>query len=244
MYFYAFRNISAIVLGGFFASETMNFLDFNPTLKVVNCTLSSALFTSRVSWVKHFMYNLKVSFSLCLMVSKWSAGRFGHCPPTKWHKKALPNCSKLLMDDVDNFVNYSLAAPLKVVGKEQRSISSRDCWRPSVVLKVLRWSKKSLSLSNSSSWGKQNFDGTGHSRTVAVKGESIVLTILSKLQSVFPLMAFLSSSISSLISQRRSEFSSSGVASPRRSLLLWLSPSSSWLALDQFSFCWSRSLIS
>jgi len=54
MYFYAFRSIFAIVLGGFFASETTNSLDFNPALKVVNCTLSSASSTSRVSRVKRF----------------------------------------------------------------------------------------------------------------------------------------------------------------------------------------------
>ena len=36
----------------------------------------------------------------------------------KWRKKALLNCSKLSMDEVGNFVNHSLAAPLRVVGKE------------------------------------------------------------------------------------------------------------------------------
>ena len=99
MYFYAFRSISTIVLGGFFVSETTNSLDLNLALKVVNCTLSSASSTSKVSQVKRFTYDLKVSFSSCLMVSKWSAGLFGRCPPMKWCKKALPNCSKLLMDD-------------------------------------------------------------------------------------------------------------------------------------------------
>ena len=29
--------------------------------------------------------------------------------------------------DVGNFMNHSLAAPLRVAGKEQHSISSRDC---------------------------------------------------------------------------------------------------------------------
>ena len=53
------------------------------------------------------------------MVSKWFAGLFGRCPPMKCCKKALPNCSKLSMDDVGNFVNHSLAAPLRVVGKER-----------------------------------------------------------------------------------------------------------------------------
>ena len=175
------------------------------------------------------------------MVSKWSAGLFGRCPPTKWRKKALPNCSKLSMDDGCNFMNHSLATPLRVVGKERHSISLGDYWRHSVILKVLRWSNGSLSPLNYSSWGRRNFDDTGHYRTAAIKGESVVLTILSRLQSVFPLMAFLSSSISFLISRKRSEFCSSG---PRWSLLLWLSPSSSWLTLDRFSSCWSHSLIS
>ena len=70
MYFYAFRSIFAIVLGEFFASETMNSLDFNPTLKVVNYTLSSTSSTSKVSWVKHFTYDLRVSFYPCLMMSR------------------------------------------------------------------------------------------------------------------------------------------------------------------------------
>ena len=74
----------------------------------------------------------------------------------KWCKKALLNCSKLSTDDVGNFVNHSLAAPLRVVGKEWHSISLGGCWRPSVVLKVSRWSWGSLSPSNGSSWGNQN----------------------------------------------------------------------------------------
>ena len=73
--------------------------------------------------MKHFTYDLSVSFSPCLMVSKWSVV-LGRCPPMKWRKKELPNCSKLSMDDVGNFVNHSLAAPLGVVKKERHSISS------------------------------------------------------------------------------------------------------------------------
>ena len=111
-------------------SETTNFLDFNPVLKVVNYTLSLASWpssTSRVSRVKHFTYELKVSFFPCLMVSKWSASHFGRCPLTKWRKKALPNCSKLSVDDDSNFVNHSLTAPLSVVGKERHSILLGGC---------------------------------------------------------------------------------------------------------------------
>ena len=190
------------------------------------------------------MYDLRVSFSPCLMVSKWFAGHHGCYPPTKWHRKELLNCSKLSMDDVGNFVNHSLTAPLRVVEKERHSISSGGCWRPSVVLKVLRWSKGSLSPLNGSNWGSRNFDGTRHSRTTAVKGESVVLTILSKLRSVFLLMVFLNSSISFFISWRRFELGPSRVVGLRRSFLLWLSPSFSWLILDRFSSCWSPNLIS
>ena len=118
MYFYAFRSISAIILGGFFESETTNSLDFNPALKVVNYTLSLATSTSRVSRVKRFTYDLRVSFFPYLMVSKLFASLIGCCPPMKWRKKALLNYSKLSTDEVGNFVNHSFAAPLRVVGKE------------------------------------------------------------------------------------------------------------------------------
>ena len=131
--FYAFKSISAIILGGFFARETTNSLDFNPALKVVNCTLSSASSTSKVPRVKCVTYDLKVSFSPCLMVGKWSAGLFGRYPSTKWWRKVLPRCSKLSMDDVGSLVNHSLAAPLRVVGKERHSISSGGCCRPKVI---------------------------------------------------------------------------------------------------------------
>ena len=151
MYFYAFKSISAIVFKGFFASEATWSLDLNLALKVVNCTLSSASSTSKVSRVKRFTYDLRVSFSPCLMVSKWFAGLLGRCPPMKWRRKALLSYSKLSTNDVGNLVNHSLTAPLRMVGKKRHSILSRGCWRPSVVLKVLRWSWGSLSPSNDSS---------------------------------------------------------------------------------------------
>ena len=126
-------------------------------------------------------------------------------------RKELPSCSKLSIDDVGSLVNHSLAAPLRVVGKEWRSISSGGCWRPKVVLKVLRWSKGSFSLLNGLSCDKRNLEGMGHSRTTMVKGESVLLAILSRIQSVFSLIAFLNSFISFLISLRRSEFAPFGV---------------------------------
>ena len=133
------------------------------------------------------------------------------------------------MDDVGSLVNHSLATPLRVVGKEQHSISLGGYWRPKVVLKVLRWSKGSFSPSNGSSYGKWNFEG-----------EFVLLTILSKLRSVFSLIAFFSSSISFLISLRRSELAPSRVPGH----LFWLSLSSSRLVSKRLSSCCSRNLIS
>ena len=145
------------------------------------------------------------------MVGKWSAGLFGRYPPMKWHTKELPSCSKLSMDDVANLLNHTHPAPLRVVRKEQHNISSGGCYKLKVVLKVVMWSSKSFRPSNNSSCGRQNFRGIGHSRTFVVKGESILLTIPSILQSIFSLTTFLSSSISLLISLRRSKFASSEV---------------------------------
>ena len=70
MYFCALMSIYAIVFGGFFVSEATRSLDLNPALKVVSYILSSASSTSRVSRVKRFTYDLKVSLSPCIMVSK------------------------------------------------------------------------------------------------------------------------------------------------------------------------------
>ena len=144
------------------------------------------------------------------------------------------------MDDVGNLVKHSLVAPLRVVGKEQHRISLGGCWRPRVVLNVFRWSNGSFNPSKGSSWGRRNFEGTGHSWTATVKGESVFLTILSKLWFVFPLIAFLSSSISFLISLRKFELASSGVLVH----LLWRSSSSSLLISVWLSSCCSRYLIS
>ena len=174
------------------------------------------------------------------MVSKWSASLFGHCPPTKWQKKELPSYSKLSMDDVGSLVNHSLVTPLRVVGKNWRNILSGGCWWPKVILKVLRWSKRSFSPLNGSSCGKRNFEGIGHSKISMVKGEFVLLTILSRLLSIFSLIAFLNSSISFLISLRRSELAPSGVLSRH----FWLSLSLSRLVSKWLSSCYSHSLIS
>ena len=86
----------------------------------------------------------------------------------------------------------------------------------------------------------ETFEGIGHTRTAMVKGESVLLTILSKLWFVFSLIAFLNSAISFHISLRRSEFAPSGVLGR----LFWMSPSSTWLVSKWLSSCCSRYLIS
>ena len=110
-------------------------------------------------------------------------------------------------------------------------------------MKVLRWSNESFRPSNDWSCKGRNFEGIGHSRIAMMKGEFVFLTIRSKLRYVFSLIA-LSSSISFLISLRRSELSSCGMAGRRCSSLLWLSPSSSRLVLDRSSSYCSHNLIS
>ena len=244
MYFYAFKSIFATVRWGLFTSETTNSLDFNLALNIFSCTLSSFLSTSKVFWVKRFTYDLRISFSPCLMVSKWFAGLFRRCPSMKWRTKELPNCLKLSMDDVGSLVNHSLAAPLRMVGKEWHNISSGGCWRPRVFLMVLRWSKGSFRLSNASSYGRRNFEGIGHSRTTIVEGESILLTILFKLRSVISCIALLNLSISFLVSLGRSKLAPFGVAVHWWSFLLWISPLSSRLVLERLSSYYNRSLIS
>ena len=174
------------------------------------------------------------------MVRRWSAVLFGRCPPTKWLTKELLSCSKVSMDDVGSLLNHSRAAPLSVVGKERHRISSGGCWRPNVILNVFRWSSGSFSPLKGSSWGKRNLEGTGHSWTATVNGESIFLTILSKLRSVFSLMAFLNSFISFLISWRRSEFVSSNMLAH----LSLLSTPSFPLSSIWFCSCCSCCLIS
>ena len=112
------------------------------------------------------------------------------------------------MDNVASLPNHTRVAPLRVVGKERHNISSGGCCRLKVVFKVVMWSYGSFKPSNDLSCGGQNFGGMGHSRTLVVKGEFVLLTIPSKFQSVFSLITFLNLSISFLISPKRFEFAS------------------------------------
>ena len=156
-------------------------------------------------------------------------------------KVAQKGTAQYFFNDVGNFVNHSLATLLRVVGKERHSISSRDYWRPNVVLKVLRWS---LSPSNGSSWRKRNFER--HRAFQDYRGEGRICFPDHSIQAS---VCFFSNGVPQfvhllLISRRRSKFCSSEVTGPQWSPLLWLSPSSSWLALDWSSSYWSHNLIS
>lgn len=102
------------------------------------------------------------------------------------------------MDDMGSLVSHSRAFPLRVVDKERHNSMSNGCWRPRVVSKVLRWFKRSFRPSNYSSYGRWNFKGIGHSGTADVKGESVLLTILSRLRYVFSCIALPSTFISLL----------------------------------------------
>ena len=44
------------------------------------------------------------------------------------------------MEDAGNLLNHTLAAPLKVAGKDLQMTSSRVCWRFKIVLKASIWS--------------------------------------------------------------------------------------------------------
>ena len=152
------------------------------------------------------------------------------------------------MDDVACLLNHTRTTPLRVVGREWHNISFGGYYRLKVILKVVIWSSGSFKPLNDSSCGRRNFGSIGHSRTFVVKGEFVLLTIPPRFQSVFSLIVFLSSTISLLISLRRSKFASSEVFGRQWSSLLWLSPSSSRLVPvlvgERFSSCCNCNLIS
>ena len=147
------------------------------------------------------------------------------------------------MDDVGNFVDHSLTASLRVVGKEWHNILFGGCWRPKVVLKMLLIQRvlqfvERFKLRQAKFQRHWAFQDRRHEGWIHHLDHSIQVSVR------FPLMALLSSSISFLISQRRSELGLLGVATCWRSLLLWLSPLLSQLVPERLSSCWSRSLIS
>ena len=118
-------------------SATINSLDFKPALKVVSCTLSSALSTSRTSLLNRFTYVHSNSLSFWLIINRCFASLFYCYPPTKWHTNKLLSCSKSSMDDWANLLSHTRATSLKVIGKDMHWISSGVCCRLKVILKVL-----------------------------------------------------------------------------------------------------------
>ena len=139
MYFWVFKSISSIDSGGLFVRATKNSLDFNPALNVVSCTFSLASSSYNTYLLNCFTYDLNGSHSSCLIISKWFVGLFWRCPPKKWHTNEQLSCMKLSMDDQASLLNHTLAAPLKVVEKDQNKILLGVCCRPKVILKVIMW---------------------------------------------------------------------------------------------------------
>lgn len=152
------------------------------------------------------------------------------------------------MEDVSNLLNHTRAAPLRVVGKKRHKISSGVYCKLKVVLKVVMWSSGSFKPSNDSSCGSRNFGRKGHSKILVVKGEFVLLTVLSKFLSIFSLITLFSSSISFLMFLWRFELASSEEFGCRESSLLQLSLSFFLLVPtfvgERFSSCYNYNLIS
>ena len=110
----------------------------------------------------------------------------------KLRTKESLSWSKFTMDVVGSLLNHTRAAPLRVAGNILKITSSGVCWRLKVVLNAHMWSRGSLVPLKTSSWGRWNLKGKGHSRTLAMKDESVLLIMPSKFIAVFPFMAFLS----------------------------------------------------
>lgn len=147
------------------------------------------------------------------------------------------------MDDWVSLLNHTRTTPLRLVGKDWHKISSGVCYRLKVILKVVMWSNGSHRPSNDSSWGRRNFGGKGHSRTLVVKGESVLFTT-SRFLSVFSLIAFLVSSISFHMLLRRLLLAPLEGSVLLKPSLLWLFSLSLFLLTLKFSSCCSCYLIS
>ena len=202
---------------------------------MISCTLPSALSTSKTSLLNLFTFDLNNSPSSYLIISWWSVGLFCRWLPMKWRTKELLSCSKSSMVDQASLLNHTLAAPLRVIRKDLHKISSRVCYRLSIIFKVVMWSKGSHKSSNDLSWGRWNFGDKGHFRTFMVKGESILLTIPSRFLFVFSLISFLSSSISFRMLFRRSLLALSDRFVSLEPSLLLLFSSSTFLFASRFS---------
>ena len=124
------------------------------------------------------------------------------------------NFLKVLMELGVNWLNQILAAPFSVVGKALHMISSATPWRCIKVLKVSRWSRRSLTSSWLSIYDMWNLCGRGKELTKAVNRESVLLTRSSRSLDTRPLRAFIITSIRSCIACI-SATTSGGVSSAR-----------------------------
>ena len=111
-------------------------------------------------------------------------------PPMKWQTNESLSCSKFATEDASNLLNHTLAALLRVAGKDLQITLFEVCWRFKIVLKALMWLRGSFVPSWNSSCDKRNFRGKGHSKSLAVKGKSVHLSMPSRFIIVFPFMEF------------------------------------------------------
>ena len=109
------------------------------------------------------------------------------------------NSLKVLMELGVIQLNHTLTGPFSVVRKALHMISFATTWRYIKVLKVSRWSKRSLTPSKLSICSMRNLCSRGKELTKAVNGESVQLTRSSRSLDTRPLRAFIITSIYSFI---------------------------------------------
>ena len=154
-------------------------------------TLSSVSLIKRASLLNRVTYNLKLSFSYCLMFNKLDENLLYLCPPMKCETKFLLNSLKVEMVLRAVLLNHTLASPLSVVGKTLHMILSRTPCSYIRVLNDSRWSNRSFGPSYASTYGIWNLVGRGKEVTYVVKGESVQWTSSLRSMDTCPLMAFI-----------------------------------------------------
>ena len=65
-------------------------------------------------------------------------------PPMKWQTNESLSCSKFATEDASNLLNHTLAALLRVAGKDLQITLFKVCWRFKIVLKALMWLRGSF----------------------------------------------------------------------------------------------------
>ena len=91
MYFVALKSISAMVFGSFFSIKKKNYPSLSLLEKAVIRTISSASSISKVSLLNQVTYDLRLSFSLCLICINACIESLYLCPPINWVTKLLLN---------------------------------------------------------------------------------------------------------------------------------------------------------